>query len=111
MFDTYVEYISSMAQWQRAGPITPRSLDRNELLLYIFYDLNVPHELCPQDEVHVLKGNSFKRETKLQRSDSSRTLELIYLHRGVDGHTRDRPQDLYSVLYVYLLPMTWERVY
>ena len=27
---------SSMAQWKRAGPITPRSLDRNKLLLKIF---------------------------------------------------------------------------
>ena len=27
--------LSSMAQWKRAGPITPRSLDRSELLLWV----------------------------------------------------------------------------
>ena len=31
----YHFYNSSMAQWKRAGPITPRSLDRNKLLLKI----------------------------------------------------------------------------
>ena len=32
--------ISSMAQWQRAGPITPRSLDRNKLLLVTLDTVN-----------------------------------------------------------------------
>ena len=49
-----------MAQWKRAGPITPRSLDRNKLLLKIIFLL---FDLVPAVHVellYILMLNVFK---------------------------------------------------